>query len=175
MTGGARAGKSRWVEEEARRLAGEAVTYVATAEALDAEMTRRIAAHRAERPVGWTTVEEPRNVARAVADARHDTVVVDCLTLWVSNLMCVVPEAGEPAGRQVAEARVRDAVDHLLATVGARPGTLLLVTNEVGLGLVPENPMARAYRDQLGRVNARIARDAERVIMMVAGVPLHVR
>lgn len=174
VTGGARAGKSRWAEGEAARLAGEAVTYVATAEARDDEMARRIAAHRVERPRGWTTIEEPLEVGRAVAHAPTDVVLVDCLTLWVSNLM-LVGEEERSVPTTTAETRVRVGVETLLEAADAREGTLLIVTNEVGLGLVPDNELARAYRDLLGWVNARVAARADRVCLMVAGLPVTVR
>lgn len=171
VTGGARAGKSRWAEGEAARLAGEGVTYVATAEARDDEMTRRIATHRAERPPGWTTIEEPLDVGRAVAGASTDVILVDCLTLWVSNLML---DEGPPASA-IADTRVHTAVASLLEVAAAREGTLLVVTNEVGLGVVPDNALARAYRDLLGWANARVAARADRVLLMVAGLPVTVR
>ncbi|MEX2472217.1 MAG: bifunctional adenosylcobinamide kinase/adenosylcobinamide-phosphate guanylyltransferase [Gemmatimonadota bacterium] len=172
VTGGARAGKSRWAEGEATRLAGPAVTYVATAEPHDDEMMRRIAAHRAERPSGWATIEEPLDVPQAVTRASSGVVLVDCLTLWVSNLMLA---GGEWVDSSEAEARVQAAVDALLEAAGARDGTLLVVTNEVGLGIVPANEAARAYRDLLGWTNARVAAQAARVVLMVAGLPVTVR
>lgn len=171
VTGGARAGKSRWAECEAARLAGERVTYVATAEARDDEMTRRIAAHQAERPPGWTTIEEPIDVGRAVTSASTDVILVDCLTLWVSNLML---NERLPASA-TAETRVHTAVASLLEAAGARDGTLLVVTNEVGLGVVPDNELARTYRDLLGWANTRVATRADRVLLMVAGLPVTVR
>jgi len=178
VTGGARAGKSRWAEEEALRAAGQSVTYVATAEPRDEEMTRRIAAHRAERPDGWTTVEAPIDVPGATFSAATPAVLLDCVTVWVSNLMLLEGEqettdsAGSADG---VEARVREAVDGLLDAARNRDGLLLIVTNEVGLGLVPDNPLGRLYRDLLGWVNARIAREAREVMLMVAGIPLRVR
>lgn len=171
VTGGARAGKSRWAEEEAARLAGERVTYVATAEARDDEMTHRIMAHQAERPPGWTTIEEPLDVGRAVTSASTDVILVDCLTLWVSNLML---NERLPVSA-TAETRVHTAVASLLEAAVAREGTLLVVTNEVGLGVVPDNELARAYRDLLGWANTRVAARADRVLLMVAGLPVTVR
>ncbi len=164
VTGGARAGKSRWAEDEALRLGGSDVTYVATAEAHDEEMAARIEAHRAVRPRDWITVEAPMEVPAAVSEATTSVVLLDCLTLWVSNLML-----------EDVETRVRASVEGLLETINQREGTLLVVTNEVGLGLVPDNALGRRYRDALGWANARIARDAERVVLMVAGIPVEVR
>lgn len=166
VTGGARAGKSRWAEEEAVRLAGEEVAYIATAEARDDEMANRIAAHRASRPSGWATLEVPRRVPEALSTAPQGLLLLDCLTLWVSNLLLDHENAIETVHRRV---------DALLEEARARPGTLLVVTNEVGLGIVPDNPLGRAYRDLLGWANTRVARDAERVVLMVAGIPVRIR
>ena len=167
VTGGARAGKSRWAEDEALRLGGSDVTYVATAEAHDEEMAARIEAHRAVRPRDWITVEAPMEVPAAVSEATTSVVLLDCLTLWVSNQTL--------ADIEKAETRVRASVEGLLEASSQREGTLLVVTNEVGLGLVPDNALGRRYRDALGWANARIARDAERVVLMVAGIPVEVR
>lgn len=172
VTGGARSGKSRWAEREAARLGGANVTYVATAEPRDAEMGRRIAAHRAERPAGWATMEEPLDVPRALTSAATEVVLLDCLTLWVSNLMSL---DGDDAAPAPADERLRAAMEALLTAAAARAGTLLIVTNEVGLGIVPDNELARTYRDLLGWANARIAAEADRVLLMVAGLPVTVR
>lgn len=166
VTGGARAGKSRWAEEEAIRLAGDDVAYIATAEPRDQEMRARIAAHRASRPPSWDTLEVPRRVPEAVPTTSRSLLLLDCLTLWVSNLLLDRDDAADV---------IPDRVEALLARAGARDGTLLVVTNEVGLGLVPDNPLGRAYRDQLGWTNARVAREAERVVLLVAGIPVDIR
>ncbi|MDZ7778466.1 MAG: bifunctional adenosylcobinamide kinase/adenosylcobinamide-phosphate guanylyltransferase [Gemmatimonadota bacterium] len=180
VTGGARAGKSRWAEDEAGRIAGDEVVYVATAERGDEEMTARIAAHRASRPPGWITVEAPLAVPEAVGAAEASVVLIDCVTVWVSNLMHALsaPELDtEPVTdpRTPGDGVVSDHVEELLRTARAREGTLLVVTNEVGLGVVPDNALARRYRDMLGWVNARIAREAHRVLFLVAGLPMDVR
>jgi adenosylcobinamide kinase / adenosylcobinamide-phosphate guanylyltransferase len=149
--GGARSGKSRLAVERARD-AGGPVVFVATGEAGDDEMAERIAQHRAERPAGWTTVEEPRELGRALTDAPEDaTVVVDCLSLWVAN-----GGGGE---------------DALQAAI-ARDALTIAVTNEVGMGIVPDNALARAYRDDLGRVNAAWAEAADEAYFVVAGKTL---
>ncbi|MEX2465298.1 MAG: bifunctional adenosylcobinamide kinase/adenosylcobinamide-phosphate guanylyltransferase [Gemmatimonadota bacterium] len=173
VTGGARAGKSRWAEEEASRIAGDDVAYIATAEPRDDEMRARIAAHRASRPSTWATLEVPRLVPEAVDAAPGALVLLDCLTLWVSNLLLEHPEGVGSTGSRVDGIHAR--VEALLEAAHTRDGTLLIVTNEVGLGLVPDNPLGRAYRDVLGWANARVARDAERVVLMVAGISVAVK
>jgi adenosyl cobinamide kinase/adenosyl cobinamide phosphate guanylyltransferase len=158
ITGGARSGKS----SHALRLAGAAgtaVALIATAEARDAEMLERIAAHRRERPDSWRTVEEPLDLAGALRGlAADEFAVVDCLSLWVSNLL---------AGTAVA------AIEHLAAEAAAlaaeREGGCVAVSNEVGMGIVPANALARSYRDLLGRVNAIWAEAAQDALLAVAG------
>ena len=135
--------------------------YVATAEAGDVEMATRIMAHRARRGVGWTTIEEPLKLAEALegAQAHSQPVLVDCLTLWLSNLM----HAG---------ADLDQATDEPLQTLDDSGWPVVFVSNEVGLGLVPETPLGRSFRDAQGRLNMRIAERADRVILMAAGLPL---
>ncbi len=164
ILGGARSGKSSLAE----RLAGARgrVTYLATATAGDAEMAERIARHRDERRPDWRTVECPTDPAAALTAwaAETDCFLLDCVTLWVSNLLC--DEASD------GEARVQRALDALLSAY-ARAGTdLLLVSNEVGLGLVPEYPLGRLYRDVLGRANQRLAAHADKVYGVIAGLPV---
>jgi adenosylcobinamide kinase/adenosylcobinamide-phosphate guanylyltransferase len=164
LLGGARSGKSAL----AQRLAGGwggPVTVVATGQARDAEMAERIARHRAARPPGWRTVEEPLELEAALAAAGGDAcVVVDCLTLWVSNLL-----EGGLADEEV-DARARTAA----AAAAARFAPTVAVSNEVGSGIVPADPLSRRYRDLLGQVNAVWAAAADRVLLLVAGraVPL---
>jgi adenosyl cobinamide kinase/adenosyl cobinamide phosphate guanylyltransferase len=161
LLGGARAGKSALALELARDQ-GSPVVFVATAEAGDEEMAARIAQHRTERPETWRTVEEPVALRSALASIEPDAcVVVDCLTLWVANLFArgdeVLPEA--------------EAVAELAA---ARPGPTIVVSNEVGLGIVPASPVAREYRDLLGAVNAAFVRSAKDAAFVVSGraIPL---
>jgi adenosyl cobinamide kinase/adenosyl cobinamide phosphate guanylyltransferase len=150
--GGARSGKSRLALERAAS-SGAPVVFIATGQALDEEMADRIDRHRRERPGSWETVEEPVELARAVAAAPSGaTVVVDCLSLWVANVF----ERGEPD-------------DETAAVAAARPGLTIAVSNEVGMGIVPENALARAYRDTLGRVNATWAAAATEAYLVVAG------
>jgi adenosylcobinamide kinase / adenosylcobinamide-phosphate guanylyltransferase len=156
LLGGARSGKSSLAVELAR-ASGAHVVFIATGEARDDEMAERIALHRAERPAGWTTVEEPRALAAAIAAAPDDAcAVVDCLSLWVANVL--------DGGAAEVEAAAAEAV--LLAM--QRPGRTIAVSNEVGLGIVPATPLGRAYRDVLGRVNAIWARSADEAFLVVA-------
>lgn len=164
VLGGARSGKS----ELALRLAtasARPVVFVATAEAGDDEMAQRIDGHRAERPAAWRTIEEPLRLAEALRGARLDPaayVVVDCLTLWVSNLLH-------------ASLDVESAVAALLDWQRETGIAGCVVSNEVGLGLVPATPMGRDYRDALGRANRAVAGAAERTLLVVAGLALDLR
>jgi adenosyl cobinamide kinase/adenosyl cobinamide phosphate guanylyltransferase len=152
LLGGARSGKSRLAVRLAE-ASGDTVVFVATGEARDEEMAERIARHRQERPAGWQTIEEPLELHRAVASAPADAcVVVDCLSLWVANLL--------EAGREPE------------LDVPVRAGRTIAVSNEVGLGIVPANPLARAYRDVLGRVNAAWAEAADEAFFVVGGKAL---
>ena len=156
LLGGARSGKSAL----AVRLGGDIATLIATATAADAEMEERIRRHRAERPAAWATVEEPLALRSALTSVDPDAaVVVDCLSLWVSNLMAEgwSDVAIETEGQAVA------------AAVAARPGLSVVVSNEVGLGIVPVTPVGRRYRDVLGRVNAAFALVSDRTLLVVAG------
>ncbi|GEM83703.1 bifunctional adenosylcobinamide kinase/adenosylcobinamide-phosphate guanylyltransferase [Meiothermus hypogaeus] len=161
VTGGARAGKSAFAQEWAQAL-GEPVSFIATAQALDEEMRQRIARHQAERPPSWETLEEPLEVPQALARALGRVVLLDCLTLWVSNLML--------AGREVLPE-----LENLLALWAETGKTLLVVSNEVGMGIVPDNALARRYRDLLGAANRRIAEEADVVYLLVAGIPLKLK
>ena len=166
VLGGARSGKSAF----AQRLAashGDQVLVVATAEPRDAEMAARIAIHRDERPEHWRTIEEPRGVARVLAAADASPIVLfDCVTLWVSNLL-LAPDA-------TWEAAVRE-LDTLLTWYHAHAVELIVVSNEVGLGIVPGDHVSRTYRDWLGRFNQRLAAEADAVYFMVAGLPVEVK
>lgn len=172
ILGGARSGKSRHAEHLAA-ASGLPVTVIVTAEALDAEMAARIARHRTDRPAGWATVEAPRDLAGAlVATAAHGRcTVVDCLTLWLANLLDGaehLPPA-TPAEALPAFARERAAFLDALPTL---PGRVILVANEVGLGLVPETPLGRLFRDEAGRFNQAVAALCGRVTFVAAGLPL---
>lgn len=158
LTGGARSGKSALAVEAAQRQPAR-VVFIATAEAGDDEMAARIAAHRRERPAGWTTVEEPLALSGAVEaiDARA-CVVVDCLALWTANVLAV-----RGADAALAEARAAAAL------AASRAGRTIAVTNEVGMGVVPATPLGREFRDVLGTVNAIWSRAAAEAFLVVAG------
>jgi adenosyl cobinamide kinase/adenosyl cobinamide phosphate guanylyltransferase len=157
VLGGARSGKS----DLARRLALESshrVSFIATGGPGDEEMAERIARHREERPASWTTVEEPINLLEAIVSApRDDFLVVDCLTLWVSNLLGAGREGGE----------IHALGESAAGAMASRDG--VVVSNEVGLGIVPANALARTFRDTLGAVNSAFAARAHRSVLMVAG------
>ncbi len=167
VTGGARSGKSRYAQSLLEGSA--AVTFIATAEALDDDMRRRIASHRAQRPASWSTVEAPRDLAAALRDVSPEQpIIVDCLTLWVSNLLLGADEDVVELGEPWYPA---DEVEAALEALRHRRGPTVVVTNEVGLGVVPPTGLGRAYRDALGRVNQRVAEVAGRVVLLVAGIP----
>jgi adenosylcobinamide kinase / adenosylcobinamide-phosphate guanylyltransferase len=158
VLGGARSGKSRFAESLFADRAGRRF-YVATAEPGDDEMRVRIRQHQARRGTGWQTIEAPLDIEGAIATAGNDAALVDCLTLWLSNLMA--------AGRDIEAATTRlcQTLDGVLAPV-------VLVSNETGLGIVPDNPLARQFRDHAGRLNQAVAARADRVYFVAAGLPL---
>lgn len=163
VLGGARSGKSRHAEGLCTR-SGLTPVYLATATAGDAEMAARIERHRHERGPAWTTVEEPLELTAALQRwrSRERIVLVECLTLWLSNLM-------------VAAHPIETAVDALLAELRQERGPVVLVSNEVGLGVVPMNALARRFVDHAGRLHQRLAALADRVVLLVAGLPLVVK
>lgn len=159
VLGGARSGKSRYAEGLITALPSPWI-YVATAEAGDAEMAERIAMHRAQRASGWQVIEAPHDLAHALAAAPAGApVLIDCLTIWLSN-------------RMLADADVAAELGHLEEALNRRVGPVVLVSNEVGFGIVPDNALARRFRDLQGRVNQRIAARVDRVALVVAGLPL---
>jgi adenosylcobinamide kinase/adenosylcobinamide-phosphate guanylyltransferase len=173
ILGGARSGKSRYAERIAPLL-GRRVIYVATAQPGDEEMAARIVAHQAARPEGWTTLEAGADAGRAIQalNAEYDVVLFDCLTLLAAN---VLGRLSEPIDDAAAEAALNVELDGLLAAYRARPAHWLVISNEVGLGVVPPYPLGRLYRDALGRANQRLAAAADNVLFMVAGLPMIVK
>jgi adenosylcobinamide kinase/adenosylcobinamide-phosphate guanylyltransferase len=175
VLGGARSGKSTFAENRAADLGGENVLYLATSESKDEEMGHRIAKHRAERPSAWKTLEAPRDVVRLLK--------LDCMTFLVANhLLAAAGPAGDPFGDPSGdpfdvqiEASVVAEVEGLVAYVRSTDVEMLVVSNEVGLGLVPPYELGRAYRDILGRANQMLASHADEVFLLVAGIPMKVK
>jgi adenosyl cobinamide kinase/adenosyl cobinamide phosphate guanylyltransferase len=161
VLGGARSGKSRYAESLIAALPPPWI-YVATAQALDAEMTERIAAHRGRRGTQWRTIEAPRDLVGALRTHLTAPVLIDCLTLWLSNLL-------------LADADIDAEIDRMEAALTETATPVVLVTNEVGSGIVPDNALARRFRDLQGILNQRVAACAERVVLVVAGLPVVVK
>jgi adenosylcobinamide kinase/adenosylcobinamide-phosphate guanylyltransferase len=175
ILGGARSGKSSYalkLAEETRK----SVTFIATAQAFDDEMSTRIQKHKAERPVSWETLELPLHIhiAPSVSQIKSDLVILDCITLWVTNLLMQFVNddlVDEAPFMQASQAET----EKLLAAIRNTEQDWLIVSNEVGLSLVPPYQMGRVYRDALGWVNQRLAQEADKVIFMVAGIPMNLR
>ena len=162
ITGGARSGKSGFAEQRVKAF-GAPLVYIATAEAFDSEMKDRIALHKARRGPDWKTVHAPLNLPQALREADgKGPCLVDCLTIWLNNLM-------------FAEQGTATAADQLVAAIAARSDPVVLVTNEVGSGIVPENAMARRFRDEAGRMNQIIAAAVDEVYFSVSGIPVRIK
>jgi adenosylcobinamide kinase/adenosylcobinamide-phosphate guanylyltransferase len=177
IIGGARSGKSLLAEQRATE-SGLRVVYVATAQALDGEMSQRIAHHRARRPAQWGLVESPLELAATLRQhaAPDVCLLVDCLTLWLSNLLFAGEAAKQAeAGLTVACPRFFGELDALIETLPKLPGRIIIVSNEVGWGLVPMAPVSRLFTDEQGRLNQRVAAVCERVTLVVAGLPLSLK
>ncbi len=172
VLGGVRSGKSRFAQELAHCLGGDDVLFVATAEPGDDEMVHRIDHHRRARPAGWQTLEQPSGTGRAIMalDSPPPVILVDCLTLLVSNAM--LQSEGDAA---LAERRVTEETETLIAAARSGAASILVVSGEVGQGLVPETPLGRLFRDLLGRANQMLANEAEVTYWMVAGLAVDVR
>jgi adenosylcobinamide kinase/adenosylcobinamide-phosphate guanylyltransferase len=171
LLGGARSGKSHYAEQWASDY-GKDVLFVASAQAFDDEMRERISHHQSTRPEHWHTLEEPLDAANAIAAAlaneQYDTVLLDCITLLASNLLLTLPE---DCSQEDANERILAEIDNLLAVVTQSNATWLVISNEVGMGIVPPSRLGRLYRDALGRANQRIAQAADEVLLLVAGLP----
>ena len=173
ILGGARSGKSHHAQQLAE-ASGQKVLYVATAQPGDDEMRARIAVHQAERPAHWQTLEITQNVGEAIAQhgGEESIILIDCITLLVSNILLAQPEDSSLSELQQVLDRELLA---LLETFQHSQAEWIVVSNEVGLGLVPDNRLGRLYRDLLGRANQRLAQSADRVLLMVAGLPLSIK
>lgn len=185
ILGGARSGKSHHAEQLATELGGDSVLYVATAQAFDEEMRARIAQHQAERPPTWTTLEAQVAVGKAIdghfanienadnvnAGEREQVVLIDCLTVLTSNIILPFEDPFDAAITEAIEGEIHG----LLSALQTSDAHFIIVSNEVGLGLVPPYPLGRAYRDLLGRANQQLAQVADQVLFMVAGLPMTVK
>lgn len=173
VMGGARSGKSAFAQQMASECEGS-VVYVATATAGDDEMARRIARHKSQRPAAWRTVEATHNVGTCVASLspQPNVVLLDCMTLLASNAILALPE---PVTSDAADEALSEEVHGILSARESGNAHWIIVSNEVGLGLVPPYPLGRVYRDALGRANQHLAQAASEVLFMVAGLPMRVK
>ncbi|APV44236.1 adenosylcobinamide kinase / adenosylcobinamide-phosphate guanylyltransferase [Dehalogenimonas formicexedens] len=177
LIGGARSGKSSYAEELAREIGGE-VLFVATAEARDEEMRRRIEVHKKSRPAHWHTLEAPCKVGDCISKDNRilDVVVLDCVTLLVNNVLCQhMAVSGEDVDEKAVEADIKTEINSIIACMVQSLATYIMVTNEVGEGIIPLGASTRIYRDVLGRANQMLAKAVDEVYLMVAGIPLKVK
>lgn len=187
ITGGARSGKSSFALREAEKLKGKKA-YIATAEALDEDMRERIEKHKLGRGKEWTTFEEPIKIAGLISkiDGEYDVILLDCLTLWLSNLLTRKQHAEDRAQnaehRTQSEEEIEQFIDALklfkkssVCGLNSELCALFIVSNEVGMGIVPENKLARQFRDLAGMLNQKIAGIADEVYILVSGIPLQVK
>jgi adenosylcobinamide kinase/adenosylcobinamide-phosphate guanylyltransferase len=173
ILGGARSGKSSYAQTLAEN-SGKSVTYLATAQALDDEMSARIKKHQAERPAHWQTLEIPMKIASHVGEIKSELVILDCMTLLTTNLLMQFVKDDLVDEAPFTES-IHKEVDDLLAAIRNGKQDWIIISNEIGLGLVPPYQMGRVYRDVLGWANQRLAREADKVIFMVAGIPMDVK
>jgi len=178
ITGGARSGKSSYAQNLADNMSDK-VHFVATAEALDTDMKARIEKHRQDRPGSWRTLEASTDIADRIAENIGDSevVLIDCLTLMVSNILLGDERgfAGDDIDENEAERRVTAEIRSLISLAKNSAATFIIVSNEVGLGVVPENRFARVYRDLLGKANQFVARNADEVYFMISGIPMKIK
>ena len=173
ILGGARSGKSSYAQHLAEET-GKPVTFLATAQALDDEMSTRIQKHRAERPAHWKTLEVPLDITTHIQQIQSDIVILDCITLLVSNLLMQFVR-NDLVGEAPFVSSVQKEMNELLSALRSTDQHWFIISNEVGLGLVPEYQIGRVYRDGLGWSNQTLARAANKVIFMVAGIPMVVK
>jgi len=167
VTGGARSGKSNFAQDMAEKIEGKRL-FLATAQAFDEEMRLRIEKHREQRGDRWDTLEEPVHLGKALKPVRdsYNIIIVDCLTVWMSNLLMKYSDQGE---------KLLEIIDDFFLSIKEIDGTLIVVSNEVGMGIVPDNKLARDYRDQLGFLNQRMARRADEVYALLSGIPVRIK
>lgn len=163
ISGGARSGKSSFAQQLAEQLSAHPV-YLATAQSFDAEMADRIKQHQSDRDARWRTYEEPLSLVQALSQyrSRGDVILVDCLTLWLSNIM-------------LAEKDILTEIDNLMVYLKTQPATLIFVSNEVGMGIVPDNALARSFRDAAGRLNQAVAAASDEAYLLISGLPLRLK
>lgn len=189
VTGGARSGKSRFAELLAAQVKGP-VIYIATAQIWDKEMAQRVKKHRQQRPASWRLIEEPRNIRDNLLQLKEEkgVILLDCVTLWLSNLLLAsqaeqteseiqteLTASAAPPDLNKVESQILAAVREVAQLAQVIKPFVIFVTNEVGQGIVPENPLARAYRDIAGRSNQILAESADHVYLVVAGLPLEIK
>ena len=174
VTGGAKSGKSSFVLDNVSGVEGQKA-FIATAEALDDEMKERIGRHKTERGDEWETYEVPLKVSEALIDAvgRHSAVVMDCLTIWLSNILIGEGDTGENVNKLVNT--LTEIKESPVCSTGTGCSVLYIVSNEVGMGIVPENGLAREFRDLAGSLNQRIAEISDEVYLVVAGIPVKIK
>jgi adenosylcobinamide kinase / adenosylcobinamide-phosphate guanylyltransferase len=172
VTGGSRSGKSEYAQKAVEAMPGSRA-FIATCPVIDDEMQLRIRNHQdARHGRGWHTIEEPLRIEMAVRNAHgFACLVVDCLTLWINNLMY----QADTAGKTISEADISVRCHDLLAACTLHPGTIVFVTNEVGMGIVPENPVSRLYRDLVGRCNQVVAGASHRVVLLISGQAIEIK
>jgi adenosylcobinamide kinase/adenosylcobinamide-phosphate guanylyltransferase len=171
ITGGARSGKSTFAEKRAREF-GTSLGYLATAQMLDGEMEERVRRHQDRRGAEWSTVEEPIHLSQALArsDGQYQAILVDCITLWLSNLLFKYGDSGEEC-----EERIKEDLQRLKSTLRGMVTPVILVSNEVGMGIVPDNALARLFRDIAGTANQILAGAADEVHVVISGIPLRLK
>jgi adenosylcobinamide kinase/adenosylcobinamide-phosphate guanylyltransferase len=167
VTGGIKSGKSSWAQQQAERLSGTRA-FVATAQALDDEMKDRILKHRQARGDAWVTFEEPKDLAPLVDDitGRFDIILIDCLTIWLSNLLTIFRMDEEAVQQQIAG---------LSACFNRVSSRVFVISNETGMGIIPADPLSRLYQRLLGRLNSEVAAAADEVYLMVSGIPVKIK